>query len=86
MTEQRKRIPDELELATAHSGFATHVGPYHCTQIAEDDGEPGYWLGLKVDERHAGRHGGKFGHGGILLTCSTKSWAAPLRKRPAKAA
>ena len=67
MTEKRRRIPDEFEVTTAHSGFATHVGPYHAAHIESDEGVPEYWLGLKVDERHAGRLGGTYGHGGMLL-------------------
>jgi acyl-coenzyme A thioesterase PaaI-like protein len=67
MTEERRRIPDEFEVTTSHSGFATHIGPYHAAQLENDRGEREYWLGLKVDERHGGRRGGEFGHGGMLL-------------------
>ena len=67
MTDNRKEVPEEFELTTAHSGFATHVGPYHAAHLHSDEGDPEYWLGLKVDERHAGRRGGEFGHGGMLL-------------------
>lgn len=67
MTDERKAIPGEFEVTMSHSGFATHIGPYHAAHVESDDGEPDYWLGLKVDERHAGRKGGEFGHGGMLL-------------------
>ena len=67
MTDERGRIPDEFDITTSHSGFATHIGPYHAAHVESGSGEPEYWLGLKVDERHAGRRGGEFGHGGMLL-------------------
>ena len=69
----RRRIPRDFELSTAHSGFARHLGPYYVAIIATDAGEAEYWHGLKIDERHAGRAGGKFGHGGILLAMLDES-------------
>ncbi len=77
MTKQtkadRQRIPDEFELARSHSGFGTHVGPYHVAQIENDEGTSEYWTALKVDERHAGRGGGEFGHGGMLMALLDES-------------
>jgi uncharacterized protein (TIGR00369 family) len=63
----RQRIPDAFELTSSHSGFGTHVGPYHVAQIEGDDGSSQHWTALKVDERHGGRGGGEFGHGGMLM-------------------
>ena len=71
MTEEksadRQAIPDEFELSKSHSGFGRHVGPYHVAQIENEDGSSEHWTGLKVDERHAGRGGGEYGHGGMLM-------------------
>ncbi len=64
---ERQTIPAEFAPTLAHSGFATHVGPYHVAELESDDDATEYWLGLKVDERHGGRKGGEFGHGGMLM-------------------
>ncbi len=63
----RTRIPDGFERVTTHSGFGRYVGPYHMASVSDDDGHVEYWTGLKVDERHAGRNRGEYGHGGILM-------------------
>ena len=61
----RKAVPDEFELTTAHSHFSKHLGPYHVAELLGEDGTSVYWIALKVDERHGGR--GQFGHGGMLM-------------------
>ena len=76
----RRIIPDEFELATTHSGFGTHVGPYHVAQIEGDDGSSEYWIALKVDERHCGRGGGEFGHGGTLMALLDESMGRAASK------
>jgi uncharacterized protein (TIGR00369 family) len=63
----RQAIPAEFGPRSEHSGFATHVGPYHVAEIEGNGDATEYWIGLKVDERHGGREGGEFGHGGILM-------------------
>lgn len=64
---ERQSIPDEFKPKTEHSGFATHVGPYHVAEIEGAGDSSEYWIGLKVDERHGGRKGGEYGHGGMLM-------------------
>lgn len=63
----RQAIPDEFRPKNEHSGFATHVGPYHVAEIEGEGDATEYWIGLKVDERHGGRKGGEYGHGGMLM-------------------
>ncbi|MDH3616412.1 MAG: PaaI family thioesterase [Gammaproteobacteria bacterium] len=66
-TRERQAIPAEFTPKSEHSGFATHVGPYHVAEIEGAGDTTEYWIGLRVDERHGGRKGGEFGHGGMLM-------------------
>ena len=63
----RKSVPDDFYAATKHSGFGRHIGPYYFADIEDAAGDLRHWTGLKVDDRHAGRAGGEYGHGGILM-------------------
>lgn len=66
MTEDRKRVPKGFEASAGHSRFSRFLGPYHVAELPGDDGGNDYWIGLKIDERHAGR--GNYGHGAVLLS------------------
>ncbi|MDH3336237.1 MAG: PaaI family thioesterase [Gammaproteobacteria bacterium] len=64
----RQVIPPGFEQHQRHSGFGRHIGPYHLADVENDEGIIEHWTGLKIDDRHGGRSGGEYGHGGILMT------------------